>query len=80
MIERRRITDHENLWMLGHGEIFLNAYAPRAIRLGVQPLACRRGSNARGPKNGFARNALARDHDTVGVDLIDAMSKQDFDA
>ena len=80
LIEGCCIADDENLGVSGHGEVFLNAYPPRAIRLGVQPLACRRGSNARGPDNGFARNALARDHDTFGIDLIDAMSKQDFDA
>src|SRR5262249_17031564 len=80
LIERGRIADDENLGVSGYGEIFLNAYAPCAIRFDVQPLACWRGGNARGPDNCFAHNPLAGDHNPVRVDVIYAMSKPDFNS
>src|SRR5215469_10864202 len=80
LIEGGRVADDENLGVSGHGEVFLNAHASRAIRFDVQPLACRRGGDARGPDNCFARNPLAGDDNPVRVDVIYAMSEPDFDA
>src|SRR5215831_5276968 len=42
LLDRGCVAKDENLRLSGHGEIFLNAYAPGAIRFDVQPLACRR--------------------------------------
>src|SRR6516162_2193295 len=80
LIEGGGVADDEDLGVSGHGEIFLNAYAPRAIRFDVQPLARRRGGNSRGPDNCLARDPFAGDHDPVRVDVIDAMSEPDFNS
>jgi hypothetical protein len=49
LVKRCGIADDKNLRMALYGKVFLNAYSPGAVSLGVQPFACRRGRNTRRP-------------------------------
>src|SRR5258708_21310839 len=80
LVKRRRIAHDENRGVSGHRKIFLNAHPSRAICFDVQPLARRRGCYTCSPDHRFACDALARDYDTVRVDVIDAVSEPDFDS
>jgi len=80
LVKRRRVSDHENLRVSRHSQIAQNAYPPRPICLDIQPLAHRRRCNARSPDYRLAWDSLASNHDTVCVDLIDAVSEANFDA
>jgi hypothetical protein len=44
LIERRSITNHQDLRVAWHCEVLLDPYAPGAIGLCTQPLACWRWS------------------------------------
>jgi hypothetical protein len=73
LIERGRVADRENLRMIRHGKIALNAQAAGTISCSSQPLAHRRRCDARGPNHGLAEDPLAGNDYSIGVDLIDRM-------
>src|SRR2546422_8033147 len=74
LIERRRVTDHEDLRMAWHAEIRLDTHAPRPIRLRLEPLAGGRRRHPRRPDDRPAGDALARHDDAVDVDVLHAVT------
>lgn len=75
LTERRGVADHEDIRMSRQGEVRLNAHAPGAINVSVQPFTRRRRRDTGGPDHRPASDPLAGDNDTVVVDLIDPMSQ-----
>ena len=80
LIERRRITDHEDLGMARDAEILLDAHAARAVHRRLEPFACGRRRDPRRPDHRLARNALARHDDAVGVDVLHTVTQPNLDA
>src|ERR1700693_562047 len=79
-IERRRVANDEDFRVAWNAEVGLNTDASRSVGGYVEPLACGRGCDARGPDNRFAGDAFARDDDASGINLVDAFAEANFDA
>src|SRR5215813_2675512 len=79
-IERRSITEHEDLGVTCHGEIRLHADAAGAIRRRLEPRAGGRRRHPRGPDHGLTGDALATHDDAVGVDMVHAVTEPNLDA
>src|SRR5262249_53831851 len=80
LLEGRRVADHEDLWMTGHGEIRLDADPAGAVRRRLEPLARRRRRDAGGPDHGPGRDALAAHQAATGVDTVNAATEPHLDA
>src|SRR5216683_1999602 len=80
LIERRRIANDKDLRVSWNAEVGLHAYAPCSIGIYVEPLACGRGCNARGPYNRFAYDTFTREDDAVGINVVNAVTETNFNA
>src|SRR5438477_9059622 len=80
LIQRRRIADHENLWMIWNSKIGLDTNATGAIGLHPQPFSGGGRRNTGRPDHCLARNSLPCDNDSFAVDLFDGVAQVDFNS
>src|SRR5260370_7917676 len=79
-VERCRVPNDKNLRVSWTAEVGLHAHAACSIGIHVEPLACGRGCNARRPDNRFADDTFTRDGDAVGINVVNAVTKTNFNA
>src|SRR5277367_493145 len=78
LIERRCVTDHENLGVLRHGEVILDSHSPGAVGFHLQPLTRGRGSHTGSPDYSLARDSFACHDDAICINLVHAVAKPDL--
>ena len=66
--------------MARNRKIFFHSHTARTIGCGVQPLACWRRRDARGPDHRLAGDALAGNDDAVLVDFVHSLPEPYLDA
>src|SRR5215469_13514475 len=76
----RRITDDKYLGVVGDAQLRPNAGTPGTIRADAELLDDRRGLNTRRPQHRLARDALAPNHHTVLIHLLDYHPDSHLDA